>query len=190
MSFIYWLHNKNLKNLKNLNWAFEIFKNPILQPCFEVTTLWRYTNLLLMFRRGQGSLRPTWPRRRFFLPARRYAARYDSVCLSQMKVLSKRLNGSNSFMARRLQYPRVIVHCFWLEFRYLQNNGTSLWKFGPKSGLQKFSNSMWIVGSSHRMWCVMVLHVVLHLVHPLFQGFLLINTLPGPSASEAGLEKT
>jgi len=49
---------------------------------------------------------------------------------------------------------------------------------------------MWIVGSSHRMWCVMVLHVVLHLVHSLFQGFLLINTLPGPSASEAGLEKT
>jgi len=126
----------------------------------------------------------------FFLPARRYAARYDSVCLSQMKVLSKRLNGSNSFMARRLQYPRVIVHCFWLEFRYLQNNGTSLWKLGPKSGLQKFRNSMWIVGSSHRMWCVMVLHVVLHLVHSLFQAFLLINTLPCPSASEAGLEKT
>ena len=90
-----------------------------------------------------------------FLPARRYAARYDSVCLSQMKVLSKRLNGSNSFMARRLQYPRVIVHCFWLEFRYLQNNGTFLWNLGLKSGLGKFRNSMWIVGSSHRMWCVM-----------------------------------
>jgi len=56
-----------------------------------------------------------------------------SVCLSQVGVLSNRLNGFSWFLARtRTHYPRHLLHYVGRKFGYLQNKGTSIWNFVPK----------------------------------------------------------
>jgi len=77
----------------------------------------------------------------YFFPARRHAVmrwvllavvRCLSVCLclSQVGVLSKRLN------------PRSILHCVIRKVRYLQNKSTFFRNFVPNFGLRKFCYGM------------------------------------------------
>jgi len=59
-----------------------------------------------------------------------------SVCLSQVGVVSKRLNRSSWFWTQATHDLSYIV---LMEVGYLQNKGTSCWDFVSRSGLQKIS---------------------------------------------------
>ena len=62
------------------------------------------------------------------------------LCLSQVGILSKRLNESNWFSACELpSTPSYTV--LKRKFVYLQNKGTSLWNFVLNSDLENFATA-------------------------------------------------
>jgi len=71
------------------------------------------------------------------------------VCLSQVGVLSKRMNESSWFLAWELQSTYPTLCC--KEIHYLQNKGTSLKNFPPNSGLRKFRHGMSIIEACYQL---------------------------------------
>jgi len=59
-----------------------------------------------------------------------------SVCLSQVVVQSKRLNGPSSFSAQML--PSAYSTSCWKEIQVSPNKGNSLWSFVPNSKFSRF----------------------------------------------------
>jgi len=89
------------------------------------------------------------------LPARRCARTGTNhglvsvcLCLSQLGVLSKRLNKSSWFCHGSFLPP--ILHCANRKFGYLQKD-TSLWNFVPNSGLRKFCFGISIVKTCYQL---------------------------------------
>ena len=75
-----------------------------------------------------------------------------SVCLSEVGVLSKRMNESSWFLEQELPSTPPILHCVKRKFGYLQNKGTSLWNFFvPNSGLEKLCFGISIVETCYRL---------------------------------------
>ena len=52
------------------------------------------------------------------------------LCVSQIEVLTKRHNKRARSWYGSFIWP--ILHCALRKFRYVRNNGTSVWKFSPK----------------------------------------------------------
>jgi len=72
------------------------------------------------------------------------------LCLSQVGVLSNRLNESGWFWVWELPstYPTL---CFKEIQVSSKNKGTSLWNFVPNSGLRKFRHSISIVETCYNL---------------------------------------
>jgi len=88
-----------------------------------------------------------------FLPARRYASAGTSygpvsdclsacvcVCLSQVGVLSKRLNKSDCFLSWELLL--IYTTLCYKEIQVLSKARVLPWKFAPNCGLRKFPHSI------------------------------------------------
>ena len=70
-----------------------------------------------------------------------------SVCLSQVGVLSKRLNESSWFLACELPSYTVLKGNSVIS----KNKGTSLWNFVLNSGLRKFCHGISIVEMCYQL---------------------------------------
>jgi len=88
-----------------------------------------------------------------FLPARRYASAATSygpvsvcLCLSQVGVLSKRMNESSWFLLWELPFT-VLKRYSCIS----KNKGASLWNFVPNSGLRKFLHVISIVETYYQL---------------------------------------
>jgi len=75
------------------------------------------------------------------LPAWSYAMHWVCVCLnlSQVGVLSNGMDGSSSFLARRLPSTHPSL-CYNKNLGIYENKSTSLWNFVLNSGLRNFES--------------------------------------------------